>query len=61
MIKTEFIYNKYLFIGAGGIFAFDFYFYADTLLFRGVDQELWEARGIIHLGRSPPGDHAGWM
>ena len=40
---------KYLFIGAGGIFAFDFYFYADTLLFRGVDQELWEARGIIHL------------
>ena len=40
---------KYLFIGAGGIFAFDFYFYADTLLFRGVDQELWEARGIVHM------------
>ncbi len=40
---------KYLFIGAGGIFAFDFYLYADALLFRGVDQSLWEARGIINL------------
>ena len=40
---------KYLILGAGGIFAFDFYLYADTLLFRGVDQELWEARGVINL------------
>ena len=40
---------KYLFIGAGAIFAFDFYLYADALLFRGIDQELWEARGIIHF------------
>jgi hypothetical protein len=40
-------------MGTGGIFAFDFYLYADTLLFRGVDQELWEARGIIHLVAVP--------
>jgi len=40
---------KYLILGAGAIFAFDFYLYADTLLFRGVDQELWEARGVIHI------------
>lgn len=39
---------KYLFIGAGAIFAFDFYLYADALLFRGIDEELWEARGIIN-------------
>jgi putative PEP-CTERM system histidine kinase len=44
---------KYLLIGTGGIFAFDFYLYADTLLFRGVDRELWEARGIIHLVAVP--------
>lgn len=40
---------KYLILGTGAIFAFDFYLYADTLLFRGVDQELWEARGVIHI------------
>ena len=44
---------KYLFIGAGGIFAFDFYLYADALLFRGIDQSLWEARGIINLVAVP--------
>jgi len=40
---------KYLCIGAGGIFAFDFYLYADALLFRGIDRQLWEARGVINL------------
>ncbi|MDH5611243.1 MAG: PEP-CTERM system histidine kinase PrsK [Gammaproteobacteria bacterium] len=40
---------KYLFIGAGFIFAFDFYFYTDALLFRGIDADLWEARGIINV------------
>jgi putative PEP-CTERM system histidine kinase len=44
---------KYLFIGAGGIFAFDFYLYADALLFRGIDQSLWEMRGIINLAAVP--------
>ena len=41
--------TKYLFLGAGGIFAYDFYLYADALLFRRVDQSLWEARGFVHL------------
>lgn len=40
---------KHLFIGAGIIFAFDFYLYADAMLFRGLDEELWEARGIINV------------
>lgn len=45
--------TKYLFIGVGSIFAFDFYLYADALLFRGVNQELWGLRGIIHLVAVP--------
>lgn len=44
---------KYLFIGAGAIFAFDLYLYADALLFRSIDQELWEARGIVNLAAVP--------
>ena len=40
---------KYLFVGVGGIFVFDFYLYTDALLFRGIDQQIWEARGIINL------------
>lgn len=41
--------TKYLFMGAGGIFAFDFFLYADALLFRHVDKELWDVRGFINL------------
>ncbi|MGD8854489.1 MAG: PEP-CTERM system histidine kinase PrsK, partial [Gammaproteobacteria bacterium] len=44
---------KYLLLGAGGIFAFDFYLYANGLLFRGLDQQLWESRGIINLVAVP--------
>ena len=40
---------KYLFIGAGGIFAFDFFLYVDAVLFSGFDQELWESRGLVNL------------
>jgi len=40
---------KYLFIGAGGIFAFDFYMYANALLFRDIDTGLWNARGFVTL------------
>lgn len=39
---------KYLFMGAGILFAFDFYLYTDALLFRGIDADLWQARGIIN-------------
>lgn len=41
--------TKYLFLGAGGIFAFDFYFFADALLFRRVDQGLWESRAVVSI------------
>ena len=44
---------KYLFIGVGGIFVFDFYLYADALLFRSIDRELWEARGIVNFVAVP--------
>jgi putative PEP-CTERM system histidine kinase len=44
---------KYLFVGAGGIFAFDFYLYANALLFLGLDRELWEARGLVTLVAVP--------
>lgn len=44
---------KYLIIGAGVIFAFDFYLYANALLFQGVDRGLWEARGIVNLFSVP--------
>jgi len=44
---------KYLFIGAGGLFAYDFYLYADALLFLGIDRSLWEARGFVNLAVVP--------
>ena len=45
--------TKYLFFGAGGIFVFDFYLYADALLFRSIDQGLWDARGLVHVVAVP--------
>ncbi|MBK8163177.1 MAG: hypothetical protein IPK65_08515 [Gammaproteobacteria bacterium] len=45
--------TKYLFLGAGAIFTFDFYLYSDALLYRGIDQGLWETRGIINLVTVP--------
>ncbi len=44
---------KYLIIGAGSIFVFDFYFYADGLLFHHLDATLWQARGFIHCAAIP--------
>jgi len=39
---------KYLFIGIGALFAYDFFLYANALLFRQIDHDLWAARGIIN-------------
>jgi putative PEP-CTERM system histidine kinase len=39
---------KFLCFALGGIFAYDFYLYADALLFKRVDPGLWGARGAIH-------------
>lgn len=38
---------KYLCLGIGGIFAYDFYLYADALLFKHLDEQLWVARGAV--------------
>lgn len=38
---------KYLCLGLGGMFAFDFYLFSDALLFKRIDANLWYARGGI--------------
>ena len=58
LVLTEQIYRnsplaarwsiKYLCIGLGGMFAYDFYLYADALLLRGFNEEIWGARGYIN-------------
>ncbi|MFA7318333.1 MAG: XrtA/PEP-CTERM system histidine kinase PrsK, partial [Sulfuricella sp.] len=39
---------KYLCLGIGGVFAYDFYLYSDAMLFRHVNSEIWAARGIVN-------------
>ncbi len=39
---------KYLFLGAGGLFAYDFFMYADALLFSAVSAGLAEERGLFN-------------
>lgn len=39
---------KYLCMGLGGMFAYDFYLYADALLFQRVNGALWQARGYVN-------------
>ncbi len=39
---------KYLCMGLGALFAYDFYLYSNALLFQGVDPALWNARGFIN-------------
>ncbi len=39
---------KFLCIGLGAVFVFDFYLYTDALLFRRVDREIWLARGVVN-------------
>lgn len=38
---------KYLYFGIGLLFFYDFFLYADGLLYKGVDRDLWLARGFI--------------
>jgi putative PEP-CTERM system histidine kinase len=44
---------KYLWIGIGSMFAYDFYLYSDAFLFQRIDNELWNARGFIHAMAVP--------
>jgi putative PEP-CTERM system histidine kinase len=39
---------KYLCFGIGGLFAYDFFLYSDALLFKRIDIDLWQARGLIN-------------
>ncbi len=38
---------KFLCLGLGGLFVFDFYLYANGALFRSINAELWSARGYV--------------
>lgn len=38
---------KHLCIGLGILFTYDFFMYAEALLFRQLDTELWQARGLV--------------
>lgn len=39
---------KFLCLGVGGAFAFDFYMYAEALLFHVIDADVWSARGYVN-------------
>jgi putative PEP-CTERM system histidine kinase len=39
---------KFICLGIGAIFIYDFYLYSDALLFRTINIDLWNARGIIN-------------
>lgn len=39
---------KFLCLGLGGIFAYDFFLYSDALLFGRIDISFWEARGLLN-------------
>jgi putative PEP-CTERM system histidine kinase len=39
---------KFICLGIGGLFIYDFYLYSDALLFRKVNTEIWVARGWIN-------------
>ena len=44
---------KFLCLGVGGMFAFEFYMYAQALLFRQLDSSLWSARGAVYAVVAP--------
>ncbi|SFF94451.1 XrtA/PEP-CTERM system histidine kinase PrsK [Neptunomonas qingdaonensis] len=46
--KDQRWFLKHLCLGLGSIFAYDFFMYADALLFKHLDNQLWDARGIIN-------------
>jgi len=44
---------KFLCLGIGGIFAYEFYLYAQALLFTQLDMSLWSARGAVYALVAP--------
>lgn len=39
---------KFLCLGLGGMFTYDFYLYSDALLFQRVNADIWAARGVVN-------------
>jgi putative PEP-CTERM system histidine kinase len=39
---------KFLCLGVGAMFAYDFYLYSNTMLFHQVDPDIWAARGVVN-------------
>lgn len=44
---------KYILLGLGIAFAYDFFMYAEALLFRQLQPELWQARGLVNAIIAP--------
>lgn len=44
---------KYLCLGLGTLLAYDFFMYSEALLFRNLDAELWQARGLVNALATP--------
>ncbi len=44
---------KFLCLGVGGMFAYDFFLYSDAMLFRHIDQGVWAARGFVNALVAP--------
>ncbi|MBL4566967.1 MAG: PEP-CTERM system histidine kinase PrsK [Porticoccus sp.] len=44
---------KFLCLGVGCIFAYDFFMYSDALLFKRISLNLWEARGLVNGMAAP--------
>lgn len=44
---------KFLCLGVGGLFAFDFFLFADALLFQRLDMNIWTARGAASSFAAP--------
>jgi len=40
---------KYLCMGIGGLFSYDFFMYSDALLFKQLSPDIWQARGFINV------------
>ena len=45
--------TKFLYLGLGILFAYDFFLYADALLFKRLDSTIWEARGLASVLAAP--------
>ncbi|MCB1777054.1 MAG: PEP-CTERM system histidine kinase PrsK, partial [Candidatus Competibacteraceae bacterium] len=45
--------TKFLYLGLGLLFAYDFFLYADALLFKRLDSVIWEARGLVGAFAAP--------